>query len=480
MARGSSKSSGGTGNRRASGPEQPTEEHPPAVEHGDHAAAGTDSPETGPDAVAAASDERPRQESDGPADDRTDPDGGPEQDTDAEHRDPAPDAIPDAEVVAESEAREAETDRPAPHSPAAAPPPARAPEPARGGGLVPMVLGGVLAAGIGYGAAYMGWLPTAPASDDASAEVTEALAALQAQVAELAARPQADPVAAPEIDLTQITEQIGAQIGAQFDALSSRLDGASETLAGLADRVAVLEDRPVFSGDLDADGAAALEAATALEAELEAQRAAAAEQAAALQAAAEAAATAAAEAEAQAAAAIAAAEAEAAAALDRAQAGAALVELEAALQTGAPFADALAELSDVADLPESLVSVADAGVPTLDALQDSFPPLARAALPIALQETAGEGVGDRLGAFLMGQVGGRSVEPREGDDPDAVLSRIEAAVGSGDLRGALSELAALPEGAQAALASWAADVEARAAATEGFETLSGALAASGN
>ena len=70
--------------------------------------------------------------------------------------------------------------------------------------------------------------------------------------------------------------------------------------------------------------------------------------------------------------------------------------------------------------------------------------LAREALPLALQETAGDGMGDRLGAFGMGQIGGRSVEPRE------------AAVRSGDLQVALTEITALPEGAQGVLAPWAA------------------------
>ena len=38
----------------------------------------------------------------------------------------------------------------------------------------------------------------------------------------------------------------------------------------------------------------------------------------------------------------------------------------------------------------------------------------------------------------------------------------------------------LPEGAQAELAGWAADVEARAGAVEGLETLAAAVTASGN
>jgi hypothetical protein len=366
----------------------------------------------------------------------------------------------------------AEDTRPAEASPAPTPVPPPAPE--RRGGFVPLVLGGVIAAGIGYGAAYMGYLPTAGGDSDQSAAIADALqgqsetlAALQAQVSDLAA---AVPAAAQtgEVDFSPVLEQI--------EGLATRLGETTGSLETLAARVATLEDRPILSGDIDTDTAAALEAASRLEAELMAEREAAAARAEALQAAE----TAAAEAEAEAAAAIAEAEAAAAAATARAQADAALGQVQVALETGAPFADALAALDGVVAVPEGLSATADTGVQTLEALQNAFPPLARTALPIALQETAGEAIGDRLGAFVMGQVGGRSVEPREGDDPDAVLSRIEAAVRSGDLNAALGELPALPAGAQAELADWAAAVEARAAAEAGLAALTATLAGTGN
>jgi hypothetical protein len=355
-------------------------------------------------------------------------------------------------------------------APTAAPPPA----PERRGGFVPLLLGGVIAAGIGYGAAYMGYLPTAGGDSDQTAAIadalqgqSEALAALQAQVSDLAA---AAPAAsqAGEVDLSPVLEQI--------EGLASRLGETTGSLETLAARVATLEDRPILSGDIDADTAAALEAASRLEAELIAEREAAAQRAEALQAAE----AAAAEAEAAAAAAIAEAEAAAAAATARAEADAALGQVQVALETGAPYADALAALDAVVEVPEGLSAAADTGVQTLESLQAAFPPLARAALPVALQETAGEAMSDRLGAFVMGQIGGRSVEPREGDDPDAVLSRIEAAVRSGDLSAALGELPALPAGAQAELAEWAAAVEARAEAEAGLSALTTTLAGTGN
>ena len=75
------------------------------------------------------------------------------------------------------------------------------------------------------------------------------------------------------------------------------------------------------------------------------------------------------------------------------------------------------------------------------------------------------------------QIGGRAVAPRDGDDPDAVLSRVGAAVAGGDLEAALAEIAALPQGARDVLAPWVADVEARRAAEAGLAALTAALAA---
>jgi len=68
-------------------------------------------------------------------------------------------------------------------------------------------------------------------------------------------------------------------------------------------------------------------------------------------------------------------------------------------------------------------------------------------------------------------LGARSVAPREGDDPDAVLSRAEAAVRSGDLDTALTEIAALPDVAQSAIADWQANAETRLEAKSAADDL---------
>ena len=334
-----------------------------------------------------------------------------------------------------------------------APPPASPPAP-RQGGFVALVLGGLVAAGIGYGAAYMGWLPTRGAAPSQNDTIAQALAPLQEQIAALVAAPPPAPEPVAPVDLSPVI---------------ARLDTLSGGIEALALRVGALEDRPALPDAAEAQASAA----QAVEAELETERAAIAARAAELEAAAQAALV-------DAQAAIATAEQEAAAARARAEAQAALGLVQAALASGAPFADALATIAAVTPAPEALTGVAETGIPTRAALEQGFAPLARAALPVALRETAGEGLGERLGAFVMGQLGGRSVEPRAGDDPDAVLSRAEAAVRAGDLAGALSEIAALPEGARAVLAPWVADVEARIAAEAGLAALITALSADGN
>ncbi|MEP5155151.1 hypothetical protein [Planktotalea sp.] len=144
-----------------------------------------------------------------------------------------------------------------------------------------------------------------------------------------------------------------------------------------------------------------------------------------------------------------------------------------ALESGAPFADALAEVeanSDIA-LPEALTATAAEGAPTLAALAEGFPDAARAALAAVRSEETGGGVT----SFLAKQLGARSVAPREGDDPDAVLSRAEAAVGEGRIEDALALVDALPEAAKAPLADWVALASSRLNAAREAEALANSL-----
>ena len=78
------------------------------------------------------------------------------------------DEVEDAEVVDDAAPQDDPvTETPPP--PAAEPTPAAPLETRRGPGFVPLVLGGIVAAGIGYGAAFMGFAPTQSTNDDSFA-----------------------------------------------------------------------------------------------------------------------------------------------------------------------------------------------------------------------------------------------------------------------------------------------------------------------
>ncbi|CAM3395560.1 Phage tail protein [Paracoccus nototheniae] len=153
----------------------------------------------------------------------------------------------------------------------------------------------------------------------------------------------------------------------------------------------------------------------------------------------------------------------------RAEAIAAIAALQTALDEGVTPDQAREALEGAGlDTPEAL----QAEVPSLTALQTDFAEAARAALRVSLQQTSASGEGNLVTNFLRAQTGARSVEPREGDDPDAVLSRADADVQAGRIDAALTQLEALPEPARAVpvMADWlsraTAYSQARAALTD--------------
>ncbi|QBY02394.1 hypothetical protein E2K80_17945 [Rhodophyticola sp. CCM32] len=319
----------------------------------------------------------------------------------------------------------------------------------RGPGFFPLVLGGIVAVALGYGAAYMGYLPT----PDRSMLIEDLGAALEAQSTDLSAlNDRADGIEARLAALPETPEIDLSPLQGQLDGITARIDDMSA-------RITTLEARPVLTGEGNLDD----QAIAAAMADLRAANTAMADQITA----------AAAEAEAR----IAAAEARAEARADSAMAQSALSQLRIALAAGNPFAQPLADLAGATalEVPDRLSAIAETGAPTLEELQADFPAVARAALPVALRETAGDGTTNRVGAFLRGQIGGRSLEPREGDDPDAVLSRAEAALATGDLTTALDELQNLPEAARDQMAIWITDTQTRLDATQALEGLATAL-----
>jgi hypothetical protein len=328
----------------------------------------------------------------------------------------------------------------------------------------PAFLGGAVAAAFGFGVAQLvpdGWpiqstaaLETALATQSAALTAAEAeIARLSAEVAAVESRPSVDP---------ETEARLGAlESQPAFDAapLDARLKTVEEDLARI---VAMPSDGSAASPAALAAQASALAALQAEVAALKGSSGSAAD----ITAAAEAAAAQLAEAEARAAELRTQAEADARQALSVAS----LRQLAVALETGGPFEAALAGISG-AEIPAILSDNAALGLPTLSDLQAAFPDAARAALDVALRADMGDGWGDRLTSFLRSQTGARSTEPREGDDPDAILSRAEAALGNGLVPEAISLVGTLPEVVQPAMADWNAAAQTYLAGQEALSKL---------
>ncbi|MEL6207700.1 MAG: hypothetical protein AAFR47_20645, partial [Pseudomonadota bacterium] len=161
------------------------------------------------------------------------------------------------------------------------------------------------------------------------------------------------------------------------------------------------------------------------------------------------------------------------AAAEAAQRQKAIADIRAALEAGAPFDGPLETLGSP---PDALGAVSGSGVVTLAVLQEEMPELARTALAAARDaQAAAEGSGDTR-SFLQKQLGLRSLTPRDGDDPDAVLSRIEAATQAGDISVALVEIDAMPDPAKAVLSDWVSRATARIDALAAIEDLAAQMA----
>ena len=332
-----------------------------------------------------------------------------------------------------------------------APPPL--PPPPRRSPILPLVAGGAIAAALGFAAAQ--YLPltrtdTTDLQAKLDAQFTE-LATLKSQLYKLPAADKSlsDRLASLESDLKSSLEsrpETSPDLTARLDALDATvaaLKSAPAGTASTADPIALaalqLQIDALKQGGIPA--AAIADANAALDAKL-------------------------AEADTRLATITATAEGIARASTQRA----ALRQLQSALDSGAPYAAALADLGDLT-VPAILADHDATGLPSLQSLRATFPDAARAALDAALKANMGESWSDRVATFLRGQSGARSLIPRDGTDPDAVLSRAEAALTTGDLATALTEAAALPPEAQAAMADWLAQATLRQDATLAVQSL---------
>lgn len=359
-------------------------------------------------------------------------------------------------------------------APSVSPAPAR-----RSGGFWPLAFGGVVAAALGAGAVWFvdHRLPAGP--DPALGEAARAAvgAELDARAAALAETAREAGAAAgneagaeaARAALAELPPQAGAAAAGQaaldaqaarIDALEARLaeagtapaaegtapaapatdalDALRRELAAQAARIDELAARPAADPALAeelramAEGAAAArERAEAAAAQVEARLAEAARQSESIQA----------EVEQNA---------------RRAETAAAVARLEGVLDSGGDTAAAMAGLRAAGVEPPAALA---AEIPSLAALRDGFDDAARAGLRAA-QQAAPEGGGSGFLGFIREQTGARSVTPRPGSDPDAVLSRAGAAVAEGDIAAALAEIDGLPPAAREAMSGWIAAARA--------------------
>ncbi|SIT81079.1 hypothetical protein [Pontibaca methylaminivorans] len=345
----------------------------------------------------------------------------------------------------------------------------------RRGGFLPALLGGVLAALLGFFAGRADlidrFLPedlrsSAQSGDlaDLRGEIAardEAIRDLRAGIDSLQAMVGEDNADDTGPDMSALTEPLSDQIA----ELSGRLDDTDTAIAALDERIERLGNRPA--------GAAPDELAADWEVRLDTLRETmsdqVAEQMSDQRAEMETLLAEARRIDAEARAREAAAESAAQAATGRDV----LAQIRAALDSGRPYADQLRMLDGTGlSPPPALAGSAAEGVATLNALQSEFPPAAREALAAVRAQDDGS---RSFGTFLQRQLGARSVAPREGDDPDAILSRAEAELNGGNLEAALEELDMLPETAEPALAEWRARAEGRLAAIRAADDLAQSL-----
>ncbi len=319
--------------------------------------------------------------------------------------------------------------------------------------FLPMALGGVAAGAIGFAAAFFG---LAQKPDTEAAALSQQIQRIETSVGEQsetmsALTQKVDDLGAPDMSLVEGRLD---DVQASVADLLTRLESTEATLNGIDTRLTTLEKRPVTEG-------ASQEAVAAYERELEAAAADIARQRQELETL------------------IAnaidtedAAEEASKAAIRRAS----ISRVLSALESGAPFEGALADLQDAgAEVPEALTAIAATGATPVTDLQQSFPDAARAALAIARST---DGASDESGgftSFLRTQLGARSLEPREGNDPDAILSRAEAATQEGRLSDALSEIDTLPDNAKAEFSAWSEQATERLNALRAAQDLNETL-----
>ncbi len=142
------------------------------------------------------------------------------------------------------------------------------------------------------------------------------------------------------------------------------------------------------------------------------------------------------------------------------------------LAAGAPFGPELAALKRLGVDPAELAALQAVvqGAPTGGALAASFDAIAPKVLA-ATSQGEGGGVVDRFLAHMRNLVRVRNLNETAGDDPQAIVSQIEAACRRGDIAGALAAFGKLPEAAREAAGDRRTQAGARQAADAALQSI---------
>lgn len=303
--------------------------------------------------------------------------------------------------------------------------------PVKKAGFMSTALGGVVAAAVGFGTAqYLvpeGWpFPALERQNPTITEQSERIAALEAQLNAINTQ---DLIATAQ---AETAESLGSEIAA-VDA----------KIADLSAKIDTIQINPSEEGSLPN--------ASALNGEIEALKAQVADMVSSAKA----------------------KEEVEVAAQRLASTQVAVSGVTAAIDSGSNFAEHLENLTaEGVDVPVELINASE-GVASMNTLQDIFPDAARAGLAIS-RDGAGASVGG-IGDFFKSQLNARSVQPKEGSDVDAVLSRSEAAVRENRLNDALAEIETLPDEVKSAMNDWLSAASQRQTALSALDALKSKL-----
>ncbi len=303
-------------------------------------------------------------------------------------------------------------------------PPAPVTKVVKRGGFVPMVLGGVVCAALGYaGAQFLkpeGW----PFPGANTEELTQQITALEGQIQalETVATQRAE---AQQAALADLETEIAAQDNsAQYDTLAGQL-------ATFEERMTQIEARPVAEAIVSPEATAAYERQLAQMQDLLNSEIARLEEA----------------------------KEQSIAEETAARISTAKARLQTLVDAGEPFDQVLAEMNT--DVPEVLQQAAAEGIPSVTSLQEGYSEAARDALVVSSRAAYDAGEQSWFQTALQTQIGLRSTKPKEGDDADAILSRAEQDVRDGLFAKAITTLGALPEEGKAEMQGWIANAQKR-------------------